>query len=96
MRPIDFLIATDPSGGEARLTNQSASSRYGIPVFEITGQGIEESYGPADLIDHSVVGGCLLPAAFTIVGWAREPERTPEEIEAAREFLQQWPEGPQI
>jgi hypothetical protein len=35
-------------------------------------------------------------AADVLLAWAVKPERIPEEREAARRFLAQWGEGPQI
>jgi hypothetical protein len=38
----------------------------------------------------------IITAASIVAGWAGSGERTKKEIEAAKKFLSQWPEGPQI
>lgn len=93
---IDYLLLEDDQGGEARLTNQSPSSSYGIPVLRITADDIDGDFGPADLIDYSSIGQGVLPAAHIVAAWAQQADRTPEELEAARLFLGQWPGGPQL
>jgi hypothetical protein len=93
---IHFLIMADEDGGTAYLTNQSSASSYGIPVLQVSADDIDGDFGPADIIGNMDDLGDLIPAATVIAAWANNPERTVEELEAARLFLQQWPEGPQI
>ena len=88
-----YLITKDADGGEAWLTNESCSSRYGIPVLEITADDVDGTFGPADLIGEPPK---LMLGAQIVAGWASQPDRTADEIEAARRFLRQWPDGPQL
>ena len=68
------------------LTVNSSASSYGIPVARIDGV----DYGPKDVLpSHHFV-------ANVIVNWAKESERTEEEIRGAKLFLMQWPDGPQL
>ncbi len=92
----DITIITDPDGGTAVLTCNSPNSHYGAPVLQIDAEDIDGEFGPADLIDFSGIGQGLLPAANIVAAWASDPERTDEEREAARRFLCQWPDGPQL
>ena len=92
---IDYVIIRDPEGGVAKLTNQSPSSRYGVPVLEITGVDIEGDFGPADILDYRP-GSAPLYAAAIVVAWGSQHGRNPTERAAARMFLRQWPDGPQI
>ncbi len=92
----DILITTDPDGGTAVLTTNSPCSHYGCPVLRIEAEDVDGDFGPADLIDFSGIGQGMAPAANIVAGWAMAPARTDEEREAARRFLCQWPEGPQL
>ena len=96
LEPGEILIMTDAHGGTVRLTTRGASSRSGAPVLRVESKEISGDFGPSDLIDASGIGGGTFPAAVVVLGWAEEGDRTPEEIEMARWFLDQWPEGPQI
>lgn len=53
------------------------------------GDGLRD-YGPADALPSGDT------AAMLVVSWATRPHRTHEEREAARVFLSQWPDGPQL
>ncbi len=53
------------------------------------GDGLRD-YGPADTLPSGDT------AAMLVVSWATRPHRTHEEREAARLFLSQWPDGPQL
>jgi hypothetical protein len=68
-------------------------SHYGIPVLRIEAEDVDGDFGPADLIGEVPN---LVSAASIVSGWAKTGKRTKEEIEAARLFLCQWPDGPQI
>lgn len=85
-----YLIAKDPEGGTAYLTNENSASRYGIPNLEITSEEVDGIFGPADMVGED------RNAAALVFAWARLPGRTEEEREAAHSFLRQWPQGPQI
>jgi hypothetical protein len=82
-----LLLLTDKSRGTATLTTDSPQSHYGLPILRIESEG---DFGPADMVDH------IVTAADIVAGWASNPGRTAEEIGAARMFLRQWPDGPQI
>lgn len=86
----DILISIDPNGGTATLTTASPMSHYGIPVLRIEADDVEGDFGPADIIDGDMT------AAGVILGWANRPGRTEDELRAARLYLGQWPEGPQL
>lgn len=90
---IDFLILTDNDGGEARLTNQTPSARYGIPCLSINARDLCGAFGPADLL--GTPPQCFF-AADVGRRWGSEPDRTPAERQAAGLFLRQWPDGPQL
>lgn len=85
-----ILISTDPNGGQAYLTTNSSQSHYGVPVLRVEADDVSGDFGPADIIHGTMT------AADVIAGWAREPERTEEEVKIARQYLSQWPDGPQL
>lgn len=91
----DIVIATDPEGGSAVLTTHSPMSHYGCPVLQITAEDVDGDFGPADLI-HDDAHERIYPAANVVAGWAMKPERSVLEVKAARMYLAQWPEGPQV
>jgi hypothetical protein len=94
----DIIITRDADGGVAYLTTASPQSHYGIPVLRIDGakdipdRGID--YGPANVIAQT--GNHMLTGASIVAGWAMDKKRTPREVEIARLYLSQWPDGPQI
>lgn len=92
----DILITTDPDGGTAVLTTNSPASHYGCPVLRIEAEDVDGDFGPADLIDFGAVGQGIIPAATIVHAWATAPQRSDEERQAARRFLRQWPDGPQL
>jgi hypothetical protein len=77
------------------LTTDSPASHYGLPVLRIDAADVAGDFGPADLLGD-VDRPETLTAAEIVAGWAMNAERNEEELEAARTFLSQWPEGPQI
>ena len=87
---IDTVLAENPRGGSTVLTTASPRCDNGFPVLRIRTDGIPSDFKPADVIDGRGL------AAAVVVSWAGKPQRTEREIEAARRFLAQWPEGPQI
>ena len=89
----DILIIKDEKGGTAILTTWNPQSHYGCPVLRIEAEDVDGDFGPADLIGEVPN---LVSAASIVSGWAKTGKRTKEEIEAARLFLSQWPEGPQL
>lgn len=72
------------------LTTDSPASHYGSPALRDEHDTVTPDYGPADLLptDES--------AAALVMRWATRPHRTKEERDAARLFLAQWPDGPQL
>jgi hypothetical protein len=42
------------------------------------------------------MGGKGVVAAILVCGWAAKPSRTEVEVHAARQYLSQWPSGPQL
>ena len=92
----DILITKDKKGGTAILTTGSPLSHYGVPVLRIEAEDVDGDFGPADLIGDLDQPERIITAASIVAGWAKTGERTREETEAARLFLCQWPEGPQL
>ena len=90
---MNYLITNDADGGTATLSTDSPMSSYGVPVLRISSADATGDFGPADAIRHRQP---RVLAADIVAAWAHETDRTPDEIEAARLFLQQWPEGPQV
>jgi len=70
----------------ATLMTDSPASSYGQPVLRVEGRDL----GPADLMPAGEF------AADVVRAWALGAGRSAEEREAARRFLRQWPEGPQL
>lgn len=93
---MHILIMQDKKGGTAYLTTESTSSHYGMPVLQITAEDIDGDFGPADIIGDLDKPDTLLIAAQIVYVWAMNKKRTPEEVQAAKSFLSQWPDGPQI
>jgi hypothetical protein len=92
---MNILIMKDKDGGTAYLTTESPASHYGIPVLQITAEDVDGDFGPGELIGD-LEAGPLMYAADIVASWAKQPGRTEAELKAARMFLRQWPEGPQI
>ena len=90
----DIVILIDEHGGTARLTTDSNQSPSGIPLLRIEAGDISGDFGPADEVERE--SGERFTMAEVVAGWARQEERTLEEVEAASLFLKQWPEGPQV
>ena len=90
---MEIFITKDEKGGTCHLTTDSSASHYGIPVLRIDGEDIDGDFGPADIIGTAP---SIIYAAEAVAGWAKQPGRTAEEIKAARSFLRQWPDGPQV
>ncbi len=89
---MHIIISTDERGGTAALTTESPAAHYGIPVLQIQADDVNGDFGPSDIIN----AGKLITAADVVAGWASSGDRTEDDIAAARKFLGQWPEGPQI
>lgn len=81
---------SDDDSGTARLTTDSSAISYGIPVLVFDADDIRGEFGPADALpaDSPVTGADL------VARWGSE--RAEGERLAARHFLRQWPDGPQI
>jgi len=73
-------IDTDNCSGETYLTTESSMGAYEVPVLRIEG----EDFGLGDLV---WMAGFFIPAADIVSAWAKDPGRTPEEIEAVRRFM---------
>jgi hypothetical protein len=56
---------------------------------------LAEARANGEIDDHSI-DLLDVTAAYYVARWAHQPERTAYEIEAARAYLAQWPEGPQV
>jgi len=92
----DILILEDEEGSRVILTTNSPLSVHGIPVLRIEADDIGGDYRAMDRIDATGTGEAVIPVAGMVVNWARHPGRTAEELEIAKMFLRQWPEGPQV
>jgi hypothetical protein len=88
----EHLIMKDAEGGTAVLTTDTPASHYGIPMLVIDATDVRGEFGPADRLHPNI----SLTAAQVVLAWGLAPERTPTEKEAARRYLHQWPEGPQL
>ncbi len=93
---MHILVTKDRSGRTVYLTTNSPASHYGLPVLQITSEDVAGDFGPSDMVGHLERPDTIVTAAGVVAGWAMQPERTSTEIKAARAFLSQWPEGPQI
>jgi hypothetical protein len=90
MKPMDHTIIMGALA--AHLTSEHAASSYGLPVLVVN----REAFGPADVVLDPEDPDNVTLAAEVVHAWASQPERTPEERDAARRYLGQWPEGPQL
>lgn len=90
----DIVVCEDQTGGTAILTTDSPQSHYGCPVLRIEAEDIDGDFGPRDLLGDPERG--FVTAAEVVAGWIGRGDRNESEVEAARRFLQQWPEGPQV
>ena len=90
---MNILICKDGKGGTAILTTDSPGSHYGIPVLRIEAEDVDGDFGPADVV---VKKPPFITAADVVCGWAYDRDRTHDEVEAARRFCAQWPDGPQV
>ncbi len=91
-----FLVTSDEPIGEAWLTNEGPQGSYGAAVLQVTSHSAKGSFGPSSLVGDVTRPETLTTAADLVLSWAMRSGRTAREIEFARSFLQQWPEGPQI
>lgn len=73
------------------LTNERTESRYGFPVL-VNRHDNEQAYGPADII---IAYRQAQPAAHFVHRYASMSGNSSDK-EFARQFLSQWPEGPQL
>ena len=87
---MELLLFTDREGIEYKLTTDSPMSSYGIPVVRVENESPGD-YGPADMLTFA---GLPVVASGLVALWARLAGRTPEEIEFAKSFLAQDPNGP--
>jgi hypothetical protein len=72
------------------LTDERPESRDGIPVL-VTSLDAATAYGPADIL---TMYRLTKPAAHFVTTFARQ--LTGADLEAARRFCAQWPDGPQV
>lgn len=93
-RVIDFVVFTDREGRLSRLTNQTSRSQNGLPLLAVDAMGVTGVFGPGDSLGVPPAG--MMRAAEIVADWARQTGRSAPEREAAKLFLGQWPEGPQV
>jgi len=87
---VNFIVHTDRNLGECRLTSEDLfGSQRSAPLLVIA----DSAYRPSDMIE---MGGRGVVAAILVCAWAAQPSRTEAETDAARQFLSQWPSGPQL
>ena len=96
---MKIILWPDNENWEIFLTTDSPQSSHGLPVLRqiskrnpVPGSGW--TFGPAD--PWLPAESDEQTAADIVMSWAREKGRTQLELEAARDFLRQWPEGPQL
>jgi len=92
---MEILLFTDNQGNEHFLTTNSPASHYGIPAYRIEDEdcAFGTDYGPAEFIRFA---GLPLLAGGVVAFWARMQGRSKHEMEVARQFCAQNPDGPQI
>jgi hypothetical protein len=93
--PMDIEILKH-QGISVRLTTLSPVSNYGFPILRVEGHPAgDEDCGPADTVPHTEdePGGT---AAALVCAIHERDHLTGAALEAARSFLSQWPDGPQI
>lgn len=83
---MNIFVLLGTEGGTATLTTDAPASHYGLPVLRVVSRDLNGDFGPGDLLVPGVT------AAQLVRGWARQPGRSDEEIEAARRFLSCMPE----
>ena len=86
---MEITIFTDRDGIEHKLTTESSLSSYGIPVYRVEDDSPTD-HGPVDLVHFA---GLPISCEGVVAFWARIEGRTKEEIEAAKAFLSQNPQG---
>jgi hypothetical protein len=89
------MIVVNNLLGRAVLTTDSPLSHEGTPILRVEAEDIGGDFRAGDLVDTDAQGNPIR-AGFIVALWALKPERTRREIHAARRFLRQWPEGPQV
>jgi hypothetical protein len=92
----DYLILATGDGETVMLTTDSPAGVYGVPVLQITTEDVDGDFGPRDIIGDVNRPSEMMRAADVVAAWVAKPGRTADEIEVARLFLAQWPEGPQV
>ncbi|MGD0258964.1 MAG: hypothetical protein ABSD29_03975 [Verrucomicrobiota bacterium] len=76
------------------LTTYSPRSRYGIPVLRVRHPKGDSDLGPTDLLPKE--GQSKSPAAVLLLAIHAAHPLTGKALEGARQFLRQWPDGPQL
>ena len=82
--------------GSYDLTTDHPASHYGIPAI-VADDG--QAVGPADIVTGAnalLLGGPMMTAAEMVIHDIQHHDWTPDEIKAARAWLHQWPDGPQL
>ena len=95
---MEFEIKTATGIPYGKLTTNSSSSYYGIPVLRLGEESIVD-YGPSDVVSRDAAetfGSDAGTAANVIVEWARRFATGSPEHDAAELFCSQWPDGPQV
>jgi hypothetical protein len=94
---MDHLIYQDSELGSARLIGKPPAGSREVPVLHVERDGLCGDFGPADILADPWSGSPSAQRVAEIVYiWTICPERTETEREAARLFLWQWPDGPQL
>jgi hypothetical protein len=94
---LDHLLYEDSEVGSARLIRAPVASSPEIPVLRIHGAEVAGDFGPADILADPWSGKPSTERAADVVhAWAADPDRTEEQRAAARLFLRQWSDGPQM
>jgi hypothetical protein len=86
----DVLIYTGPTGVTATLTTDSPASHYGCPALRIEAEGMDDlpDLGPADVLPSGLTAAELVCRQADCLSEAGR--------KAAKKFLAQWPDGPQL
>jgi hypothetical protein len=94
---VVHLLYEDSEVGSARLIRVPVAGSLGVPVLRIDGVKVAGDFGPAEILADPWSGTPSTErAAHVVHAWSADPDRTEEQRDAARLFLQQWSEGPQM
>lgn len=75
------------------LSTEHPASSYRFPV--LVNRATNEAYGPKDIVNLYPSWG-YMTGSVALIRIMKRKKANSEEIQAAKSFLSQWPDGPQI